>query len=621
MDPLASPPRPKASSNTAAAFASPVPPPSAGKQEVNDAAMALTWLAEALTGPGSQSPLVPKKQITANATAPATLFRAEPIDRRRKVATVTTFALETSPPEAAPATITQGRGRRAASQRCNTVVQEAILNERLLSYNPRTLHNMEAAAARTGAKRAGPRSTDAAVAAAAERKLKGYSENSRVGRAMSSILDYITQHQPSYHGITPFGGVPERVIRQEFGNNPDTSKALRFLVTEKRIVRKGMGGRRDPFNYVLSNRGSVGPRARASSPADSAEENRVDNSNVQLVPSSLTPAPGLAESAAAAAALTAPSTGKWAPTLPRREVEYEVSKGRKPLQPRLSLGMTDAAALEQGRAVINASKEMVISQAGGVIVGQKRSAPATHTPAHHTGGLSGYTPSASRLAQPPAKRPATASSADDNAIAGFMATVIAGAAQEEAVQKTGTTAMLSSAATSAAGAATNTNTTAAAVVVAPTPVSVPASSFITPAPKTRVLPKEKPADWMAWPSQLPSTQRLTTQASPPPLNATPAGGPVFLLPGASAALLGTTPQQQAAAQAYLLQLQAAQLLWKHQIAQRAGQEANAGAAAMSTRVQGAAANTPAPAATAPVTAALPTAAVAVSKTAVAPQQA
>lgn len=41
------------------------------------------------------------------------------------------------------------------------------------------------------------------------------------------------------------------VCRNAFGNNPDTSKALRFLVAENRIVRTGAGGRKDPYSYVV----------------------------------------------------------------------------------------------------------------------------------------------------------------------------------------------------------------------------------------------------------------------------------------------------------------------------------------------------------------------------------
>ena len=39
--------------------------------------------------------------------------------------------------------------------------------------------------------------------------------------------------------------------RRDFGNTPDTSKALRLLVTSKKVLRKGRGGRHDPFLYQL----------------------------------------------------------------------------------------------------------------------------------------------------------------------------------------------------------------------------------------------------------------------------------------------------------------------------------------------------------------------------------
>ena len=39
--------------------------------------------------------------------------------------------------------------------------------------------------------------------------------------------------------------------RQTFGNNPDTSKALRFLLAESRTLRTGLGGRKDPYSYVV----------------------------------------------------------------------------------------------------------------------------------------------------------------------------------------------------------------------------------------------------------------------------------------------------------------------------------------------------------------------------------
>ena len=39
--------------------------------------------------------------------------------------------------------------------------------------------------------------------------------------------------------------------RRDFGNNPDISKALRLLVSEKRVKRVGKGGRADPFTYQV----------------------------------------------------------------------------------------------------------------------------------------------------------------------------------------------------------------------------------------------------------------------------------------------------------------------------------------------------------------------------------
>lgn len=49
---------------------------------------------------------------------------------------------------------------------------------------------------------------------------------------------------------------PTHPCRNAFGNNPDTSKALRFLVAENRIVRSGAGGRKDPYSYVVRETGA-----------------------------------------------------------------------------------------------------------------------------------------------------------------------------------------------------------------------------------------------------------------------------------------------------------------------------------------------------------------------------
>ena len=51
------------------------------------------------------------------------------------------------------------------------------------------------------------------------------------------------------------GGMHQSVVcllcRKEFGNNPDISKALRLLVSEKNVKRAGKGGRVDPFTYKV----------------------------------------------------------------------------------------------------------------------------------------------------------------------------------------------------------------------------------------------------------------------------------------------------------------------------------------------------------------------------------
>ena len=62
-------------------------------------------------------------------------------------------------------------------------------------------------------------------------------------------------------GTHAAGGMHQSMVclqcRKEFGNNPDISKALRLLVSEKNVKRAGKGGRIDPFTYKV---GSALPR-------------------------------------------------------------------------------------------------------------------------------------------------------------------------------------------------------------------------------------------------------------------------------------------------------------------------------------------------------------------------
>ena len=138
-----------------------------------------------------------------------------------------------------------GKVKRAASKKCAELLREALSEERkpekketvmkVIIHNPPPQKTWKKTT-----KADGPR-----------KRSRNYSQHSRVGRAVQAIYAYIVRHQPTYleKGSK---GVPERVIRLEYGNNPDTSKALRYLVTENRITRRGAGGRRDPFSYTIN---------------------------------------------------------------------------------------------------------------------------------------------------------------------------------------------------------------------------------------------------------------------------------------------------------------------------------------------------------------------------------
>ncbi len=58
-------------------------------------------------------------------------------------------------------------------------------------------------------------------------------------------------------GMHDAGGMHQSVVclhcRKQFGNNPDISKALRLLVSEKKVKRAGKGGRINPFTYKVGS--------------------------------------------------------------------------------------------------------------------------------------------------------------------------------------------------------------------------------------------------------------------------------------------------------------------------------------------------------------------------------
>jgi hypothetical protein len=66
--------------------------------------------------------------------------------------------------------------------------------------------------------------------------------NKTITNLSFKILNYLYKNNNSY----------ENIIREHFHNNPNTSKALRLLVTNKIISRSGVGGRLDPYIYFIS---------------------------------------------------------------------------------------------------------------------------------------------------------------------------------------------------------------------------------------------------------------------------------------------------------------------------------------------------------------------------------
>ncbi|KAI3436096.1 hypothetical protein D9Q98_002154 [Chlorella vulgaris] len=68
------------------------------------------------------------------------------------------------------------------------------------------------------------------------------------------------------HGKGP--DVREGEIRQQFGNNPDVSKALRLLADQGKLVRNGLGGRQTPFTYSSTAKGRDSVPAASSKLAD-----------------------------------------------------------------------------------------------------------------------------------------------------------------------------------------------------------------------------------------------------------------------------------------------------------------------------------------------------------------
>lgn len=284
-------------------------PATISRNELNDAALTLTWLSEGCIG--------------------------SELDRREE--SIVRRIMDGKSGESQ-----EKMGKRAASRKCAALIKDA-LSEEIKSTTTKVLKTPKVQ--KTPKVEKIPKVTLQTKAKkkqngeAPRKRSRNYSQNSRVGRAVQGIYAYITKHQDEYLNKGA-KGVPERSLRLTFGNNPDISKALRFLVTGDRINRLGLGGRKDPFSYTI--------KMKTPNEKESAEK-----TESALLNSLKTPTTEIGSSgpAAAAAILTAPST--------REELFQDVQLARpekmKPIkssQPRLSFGETQDPRSEFGTETV-----------------------------------------------------------------------------------------------------------------------------------------------------------------------------------------------------------------------------------------------------------------------------
>lgn len=332
-------------------------PASASRKELNDAALTLTWLSEA--------------RISTKVAKTST-YKVESVESPGKLPA---FEEEES----------AGKGpKRAASRKCTALLKEALFEERQSALVkekkakiPKVTLNKPLKAKKA---EVGPNGEPL------KKRRRNYSSNSRVGRAVQSIFAYITEHQPTYLGKGA-RGVPERVIRQEFGNNPDTSKALRYLVTEDRINREGRGGRRDPFSYTIRT-----DEQRSQSQL-SSQENGEPVQESELLKSLTTPTAILTgdtgDLAASAAILTAPSTMKQTDGSTENKAFTQEEKLRRPLQPRLSFGEPIKSTANSKQSLTAVLPYASISDVRNVKTPLPSSLPREYTPQADTVSVDG----------------------------------------------------------------------------------------------------------------------------------------------------------------------------------------------------------------------------------------
>lgn len=332
-----------------------ISPATISKNELNDAALTLKWLSEGwntgdckarpcskgrrLSGSprasGSNKKVKAaksKSKLEPNTFSGGKMFddisqhqKASLMEERTPVNDTKVAMMEPLSKSGEP--LVQLKSKRAASQKCVAMLKEALFEETMERAEKKDFSIPKVSAQKLTKQKKAP----AAGGDTARKRSRNYSERSRVGRAVQAIYQYIIKHQPAYlkKGAR---GVPERVIRVEYGNNPDTSKALRYLVTENRITREGIGGRKDPFSYTVK---PVSPQAFISqSQSPLLVSLGVPPANLSASPHQT--GPSEQTNAAVVASLAEPSiTNVFSPP---GDEERSTIKSRKTVQPRLSFG-------------------------------------------------------------------------------------------------------------------------------------------------------------------------------------------------------------------------------------------------------------------------------------------
>lgn len=323
-----------------------VSPATMSKNELNDAALTLKWLSEGWNTGECKGQTREKGRRLSNSPQESSkkakvLTNKSNLEGDTPLVTkirkdMMSFAEEKTPvnigniPQSEPLTKSeeppiQLKSKRAASYKCAAMLKEALFEETREKAERKDFSVPKVSAQKIGK----PKKANSAVNDTARKRSRNYSENSRVGRAVQAIYQYIIKHQPVYlkRGAR---GVPERVIRVEYGNNPDTSKALRYLVTENRINREGIGGRKDPFSYTVK------PVSMQSFVSQSQSPLLV---SLGVPPGDLWANPQNDpndQPTAVAASLAEPSTTNA--FSPREDEERSTIKSKNMVQPRLSFG-------------------------------------------------------------------------------------------------------------------------------------------------------------------------------------------------------------------------------------------------------------------------------------------